>query len=101
LTKEVNVLLDELLKPYTHQNRPWMDCECLDGMNKRYEDVMAHLPEKDRGALKEWVISEIDLAYRHPDPSVVTKCRICRRPWTNALISRLRAEASALGMPKS
>ena len=41
----MNVLLDELLKPYTHENRPWMDCECLDGMNKRYEDVMAHLPE--------------------------------------------------------
>jgi hypothetical protein len=97
----VNVLLDELLKPYTHENRPWMDCECLDGMNKRYEHVMAHLPEKDRDALKEWVISEIDLAYHHPDPSVVTKCRICRRPWTNALISRLRAEASALGMAKS
>jgi hypothetical protein len=90
--KEAHVPLNELLEPYTCENRPWLDCECVEGMNKRYEDAMAKLPEKHRDALKEWVISEIDLAYRHPDPRVVTKCRICRRPWTNALISRLRSE---------
>jgi hypothetical protein len=86
------VPLKELLKPYTNENRPWRDCECVEGMNKRYEEVMSKLPEKERDALREWVISEIDLAYCHPDPRVVTKCRICGRLWTNALISRLRTE---------
>jgi hypothetical protein len=86
------VSLKEFLEPYTNENRPWLDCECVEDMNKRYEEVMAKLPEEHRDALKEWVISEIDLAYRHPDPRVVTKCRICGRPWMNALINRLRTE---------
>jgi hypothetical protein len=86
------VPLKELLKPYTKENRPCRDRECVEGMNKRYEEVMSKLPEKDRDALREWVISEIDLAYRHPDPEVVTKCRFCGRLWTNALIIWLRSE---------